>query len=467
MSFIALRPFRKFQTKTLLGSCNITNPFVRSFFLSSFSTAADVDNYDINEPLPVTFEDVSRATYRIRDGVRRTHCDKSYFLSELCGAEIHLKKDFMQYTGSFKERGARNSLLCLSDEGRKAGVITASAGNHALALSYHGKQLNVPVTCVMPTTAPLAKVNFVRKIGANVILHGQHIGEAKEYAFREHPNVKYINGYDDIEIIAGAGSLGIEVLEQVPDVDVILVPVGGGGLIAGVSLAVKTLRPNCQVIGVEPENVASFQAALDHGRPVDGFKAATLADGLAVPIVGGNSFKVGRKHIDYCVSVPERLIAVALLRLLEMEKIVVEGGGATALAAILPGGPLYGKFVGKKVVPLVCGGNIDTTVLGRVIDRGLAADYRLIRFIATVSDRPGGIAKLSKDMADCGVSVKDIYHERAWLHSRVDQVMVKCVVETTGKEHAEKFYAYLESQGYPLVKGDSGDQLAQHKDPIY
>ena len=349
-------------------------------------------------------------------------------------------------------RGGRNSLMLLSPESKQLGVITASAGNHALALAHHGADLGIPVTCVMPTTAPLTKVDKCRKLGANVILHGMHIGEAKEFAQTEYPQKKYINGYDDPEIIAGAGTMGIEILEQVPDADVVLVPVGGAGLIAGVSLAIKTLRPHVEVIGVEPENVASYKAALKAGRPVNGFKEATLADGLAVPVVGPHSFHVARKHVDYSVEVSEKMIAIAVLRLIEMEKIVVEGGGAAALAAILPGGALYGKFAGKKVVIPLCGGNIDTTVLGRVIDRGLAADSRLIRFSATVSDRPGGIATLARDMADQGVSVKDIYHERAWLHSRVDQVMVKCVVETTGKEHSDKLLGFLESRGYPIVR---------------
>lgn len=431
----------------------LTRRVVKSCFkLPSCRLASTLETFP-NDPLPVSFEDVSRAAYRIRDGIRRTHCDKSDFLSDLCQTTIYLKKDFMQYTGSFKERGARNALLMLNAEERERGVITASAGNHALALAYHGKDLNIPVTCVMPTVAPLTKVELCRKIGARVILQGMHIGEAKDFAKKEHADLKYINGYDDPEIIAGAGSMGIELLEQVPDVDVVLVPIGGAGLIAGVSLAVKTLRPNVQVIGVEPENVASYHAAVAAGHPVNGFKAATLADGLAVPIVGPTSFKVASRHVDSLVLVSERMIALAILRLIEMEKLVVEGGGATSLAPILPDGPLFGQFKGKKVVVLLCGGNIDTTMLGRVIDRGLAADNRLIRFIATVSDRPGGIAQLSRDMADMGVSIKDIYHERAWLHSRVDQVMVKCVVETTGKEHSEKMYKYLEEKGYPITRG--------------
>eukprot|EP00596_Hydrurales_sp_CCMP1899_P002043 CAMPEP_0119041510 /NCGR_PEP_ID=MMETSP1177-20130426/12500_1 /TAXON_ID=2985 /ORGANISM="Ochromonas sp, Strain CCMP1899" /LENGTH=484 /DNA_ID=CAMNT_0007007623 /DNA_START=95 /DNA_END=1549 /DNA_ORIENTATION=+ len=405
-----------------------------------------------DDPLPVTYEDVSRAMYRIRDGIKRTNCAKSFALSELCGCEVYLKKDFKQRTGSFKERGARNSLMLLAAEEKAAGVVTASAGNHALALAWHGRELGIPVTCVMPTQAPLTKVDNCKKYGANVILKGMHIGEAKEYAKEVYPNLKYINGYDDPEIIAGAGTMGIEILEQVDDVDVVLVPVGGAGLIAGVSLAIKTMRPAVEVIGIEPENVASYAAAVKAGKPVNGFKEATLADGLAVPIVGPTSFHVARKYVDYSSEVSEKMIAIAVLRLIEMEKLVVEGGGAAALAAILPGGPLYGKFNGKKVVVPLCGGNIDTTVLGRVIDRGLAADQRLVRFSATVSDRPGGIATLARDLADMGVSVKDIYHERAWLHSRVDQVMVKCVVETTGTKHSEEMLKYIESRGYPVTR---------------
>lgn len=435
------------RTQCKILSRNIVS---RNMWKCNFSYSSQEFSDDV--PLPVSFEDVSRAHYRIQSGIKRTHCDKSTALSEICNSTIYLKKDFTQFTGSFKERGGRNSLMLLSDEERSKGVITASAGNHALALAWHGKDLGIPVTCIMPTVAPITKVDKCRKFGANVILHGAHIGEAKEYAQREHADLKYINGYDDPEIIAGAGTMGVEILEQVPDVDVILVPVGGAGLIAGVSLAVKTLRPDVQVIGVEPRNVASYAAAIKAGYPVNGFIEGTLADGLAVPVVGPTSFQVARRFVDYSVEVSEKLIAIAVLRLIETEKLVVEGGGAAALAAILPGGPLYGKFIGKTVCVPLCGGNIDITVLGRVIERGLAADQRLIRFAATVSDRPGGIATLARDMADVGVSVKDIYHERAWLHSRVDQVVVRCVVETTGEGHAERLYQYLESKGYPVSR---------------
>jgi threonine dehydratase len=388
-------------------------------------------------------------------------------MSEICDCTVYLKKDFTQFTGSFKERGGRNALMLLTEEEKKVGVVTASAGNHSLALSWHGKNLGIPVTCVMPTTAPMTKIAKCKKFGANVILHGEHIGEAMAHAKSNFGHFKYINGFDDPEIIAGAGTMGIEILEQAKDVDVILVPVGGGGLIAGVSLAVKTIRPDVLVIGVEPEMVASYAAAVKAGKPVYTFEGATLADGLAVPVVGPTSFEVARNFVDYTCAVSEKHIAIAILRLIEVDKLVVEGGGAIALAAIMPGGPLYGKFKGKKVCALLCGGNIDTTVLGRVIDRGLAADSRLIRFGATVSDRPGGIARLASHMAEIGVSVKDIYHERAWLHSRVDQVIVKCVVETTGLEHSERMLAFLKEKGYHIthdrdsVYSDGNDKVVK------
>ena len=340
--------------------------------------------------------------------------------------------------------------MALNAENKKNGVISASAGNHAQAMAYHGKKLGVPVTVVMPKNAPLTKINRCRTMGANVILHGEHIGEAREYAYSEHPSLKYINGYNDVEIVAGAGTTGIEILEQVPDCDVVVCPVGGGGLIAGLSLAVKTLQPECLVIGVEPENCASFKAALAAGEPVNAFKGPTLADGLAVPVVGDISFKIARRHVDDTVVINETSIAIALLRLLEVEKIVAEGGGGAGLAAILPGGPLYRKFEGKNVVIPLCGGNIDVTTMARVIDCGLAADSRLVRFGVTVSDRPGGIAALSAIIHDLGVSIKDIYHERAWTGD-MSKVRVKCVVETTGFGHTEEMLKKL-GEHYEIEK---------------
>ncbi|CAM9306076.1 unnamed protein product [Pylaiella littoralis] len=414
--------------------------------------------------LPVTFEDVSKAMHRIRSGILRTDMKKSHFLSELCGMEVYLKLEFSQSTGSFKERGARNALMCLSPEEKKKGVIAASAGNHALALAWHGTELGIPVTVVMPTIAPLTKVNKCKAFGVNVVQHGQHILEAKDHATNapQFKGMRYINGYDDVEIVAGAGTMGMEILEQVPDVDFIVVPVGGAGLIAGIALATKTLQPEVKVLGVEPYFCASLTAALKAGKPVHAETTATLADGLAVPTVGGQAFLVSQAHVDGVSLVSEKYIALAVLRLLEMEKFVVEGGGATGLAAILPGGPLNtpalkGETRRKKVVIPLCGGNIDVPVLGRVIDRGLAADMRLVRFVTTVSDRPGGIAELTASISQAGGSIRDIYHERAWLHSNMDQVQIKVVVETSGEAHREALHKELEAKGYDMTWGDDAE----------
>lgn len=262
----------------------------------------------------------------------------------------------------------------------------------------------------------------------------------------------YVNGYDDPPILAGAGTIGIEMLDDVPDVDVVVVPVGGAGLIAGISCAIKTLKPDVQVIGVEPQFCASYTAALRAGRPVAAEFTPTLADGLAVPVVGPHAFEVARHYVDECVLSSEKCISLAVLRLLENEKFIVEGGGAAGLAALLPGGPLdRPDMKGKNIIIPLCGGNIDTTTLGRVLDRGLAADKRLVNFYATVSDRPGGIAGLTKTLSDEGASIKDIYHERAWLHSAIDQVQVKCVVELQGSEHGKRVKAALVDKGYPVV----------------
>ncbi|CBN79579.1 conserved unknown protein [Ectocarpus siliculosus] len=430
--------------------------------------AAEPDKPQPTPPdLPVSFLDVSKAMHRIRDGIVRSDMKRSHFLSDLCGMEVYLKQEFSQFTGSFKERGARNALMCLDEEERKRGVIAASAGNHALALAWHGTQLGIPVTVVMPTIAPLTKVNKCKAFGVNVVQFGQHILEAKDHATSapQFKGMRYINGYDDVEIVAGAGTMGMEILEQVPDVDYIVVPVGGAGLIAGIALATKTLQPEVKVLGVEPHFCPSLTAALKAGKPVHAETTATLADGLAVPTVGGQAFKVAQAHVDGVSLVSEKYIALSVLRLLEMEKFVVEGGGASGLAAILPGGPLdIPGLKGKKVVIPLCGGNIDVPVLGRVIDRGLAADMRLVRFVTTVSDRPGGIAELAASISQAGGSIRDIYHERAWLHSNMDQVQIKVVVETFGEAHRESLHKALEAKGYDMNWGDDTEGGASAKE---
>jgi threonine dehydratase len=388
-----------------------------------------------------------RARARIAGAVYYSPCRPSIALSEITGMEIYCKLDNLQRTGSFKERGGRNALAQFSQDQKKRGVIAASAGNHAQALAYQGKLLGIPATVVMPQYSPLIKINNCEKLGANVVLHGKDFAEARTQAHEiaAEKRLAYIDGYDDAAIIAGQGTMGLEIMKQVPDVDLVIVPVGGAGLIAGISLAVKSLRPVTKVIAVEAENVASFSAALEAGKPTTIALRPTLADGLAIPRVGANAFAVARDHVDQTVTVTEEQIAIAILRLIELEKSVVEGAAATPLAASLSGE--LKEFAGKRCVLLLCGGNIDPNVLSRVIERGLVADGRLCRFTAVISDRPGGLADLAAQIASTGASIKQVVHDRAFASSDVSTVNVLCTVETRNHEHLAQLRAQLKTHG--------------------
>lgn len=397
--------------------------------------------------MTLSLADIEAARARIAGGVALTPCPESIPLSEITGMQVFCKLEYLQRTGSFKERGARNALLLLDDEAKRRGVIAASAGNHASALAYHGQLLGIPVTVVMPRFAPLIKVTNCRRLQANVELAGDSFIEAREHAHRiaARDGLTYVHGFDDPAIIAGQGTLGLEVLEQVPDVDAIVVPVGGAGLAAGVALAVKSLRPEVLVLGVEAERAPSYAAACAAGGPVDIPCEPTLADGLAVGRVGKLAFEIARKHLDRVVAVSEESLALAILRLLEREKSVVEGAGAAPLAACLAG--KLPELSGKRVVLVLAGGNIDPVILERVIEKGLVADGRLCRFTATISDRPGGLARLTQTIAATGASVKEITHDRAFSGADVAAVNVLCTIETVDRDHIERVFAALGEAG--------------------
>jgi threonine dehydratase len=404
----------------------------------------------------VTFDDIVQARARIADGVFVTPCRESFDLSDLTGCEIHSKLEYTQRTGSFKERGARNALLLLDAERRKRGVVAASAGNHALALAFHGRQLGIPVTVVMPVFAPLVKRARCERLGARVILHGDTIADAKvrgdELVVSE--GLTYIHGFNDAAIIAGQGTMGLEILEQVHRPDAIVVPIGGAGLIAGIALAVKHLSPKTEIIGVEPKRCASYLEALRAGRPVRVQTTPTLADGLAVPEVGDRAFAIARDKVDRVVLVDEEHISLSILRLAELEKGVVEGGGACALAPFLEG--QLSDLRGKRVVLCLCGGNIDPTILSRVIEHGLAVDGRLSRFTAVIRDRPGGLAAFTKVVAEAGASVKQIQHERAFGGPDISTVQVDCVVEVRDVDHTRALHRTLEAAGFRILSKSHG-----------
>ena len=396
------------------------------------------------------FHDIEAAASRISGAVIQSPCPLSIPLSEATGMSIYCKLEYLQRTGSFKERGARNALLQLSAEQKQRGVIAASAGNHALGVTWHAKLLGIPVTVIMPRFAPLTKLVNCRRLGATVELYGADIGEARNRAERiaADKGLAYINGYDDPAIIAGQGTMGMEIAAQVPDLDAIIVPIGGAGLIAGISVALQKLKPSVQIIGVEPERAASYTAALKTGKPVQVDMQPTLADGLSVPKVGENAFGIARERVKRTVLVNEQQIALAILRLIELEKAVVEGAGAAPLAACLAG--LVPELKGRKVVLPLCGGNIDTNVLSRVLERGLASDGRLCRLTATISDRPGGLARFTALIAEEGASVMEIHHDRAFASADVSTVTVHCIIETRDAEHIASLRRRLQNEGFQV-----------------
>ncbi len=381
-------------------------------------------------------------------------CPESPQLSELCGARIFCKLDYLQRTGSFKERGARNALLLLDSRQRGKGVVAASAGNHALGLAYHGGLLSIGVTVVMPRVAPLIKVATCRRLGAKVVLHGDTYGAAVEQAHQLalRDGLTYIHGFNDPAIIAGQGTLGPEILEQVPDVEAIVIPIGGAGMAAGVGVAVKGLNPDVWLFGVEAEQMPSFTAAQREGKPVAVPLRPTLADGLAVGCVGELPFSLAAPLLERVVTVSEEQISLAILRLAELEKSVVEGGGAAALAACMD--DRLPELRGRRVVLILSGGNIDLAVLGRVIEHGLVADGRLCRFSVVCSDRPGGLARLAELIAAGGASIREIAHDRAFGGPDVTAVNIVCTVQTADRQHIAELFGQLRAAGFePIPAG--------------
>ena len=398
----------------------------------------------------LTLTDIRTAHDRIRSGIYRSPCPPSIPLSELTGCEIFCKLDLLQRTGSFKERGARNALLLLDDAKRRRGVVAASAGNHALGLAYHGKLLGIPVTVVMPRFAPLVKVATCRRLGATVILEGDTFDDARRLALEiaARDGLERIHGFDDLRVIAGQGTMGLEILADVPDADALVIPCGGAGLLAGVATAAKALKPGITIVAVEPAAAGSLSASLAAGRPTPVAIRPTLADGLAVGTVGETSFAIAAPLVDRVVTVGEDALALAVLRLLELEKTVVEGAGAAALAALFD--DHCPELRGKKVVLALCGGNIDLSMLDRVLDHGLVADGRRWRFSTRVSDRPGGIARLSAVIAAAGANVREIVHDRAFSGPDVFSTSVAVTVDTADRDHVAALAAALAAAGFSV-----------------
>jgi threonine dehydratase len=400
----------------------------------------------------LTLSEIRAARERTHDAVRVSPCAYSQVLSEELRVALHFKLENLQMTGSFKERGACNKLLTLDDAERKHGVIAASAGNHAQGVAYHAKRLGIPATIVMPRSTPLVKVSSTRQHGARVVLFGRSYGEAEAEALRlsKELAVPLVHPFNDLLIMAGQGTVGLELYEQVPGLQIVVVAVGGGGLSSGIAVALKEQNPKIRVYGVEAAEVPSMAAALSAGHPVSVPPRETIADGIAVARVGELPLETAHRYLDGVVSVDEEEIAEAILLLLEKEKIVAEGAGAVPLAALRHG--RIPDAAGKTIALVVGGGNIDVNVLSRIIDRGLAKSGRLARIRVRLPDVPGSLADVLKILADLEANILQIGHERSAARLEYGEAAVELVAETRGFEHIRAIEDVLTARGFEVEK---------------
>lgn len=399
----------------------------------------------------VTLADIQAARARMGDLVDLTPCDRSQTFSALTGNSIFFKLENLQMTGSFKERGALNKMLLLSDAERARGVICASAGNHAQGVSYHATRLGIRSKIVMPLTAPLVKVAATSGYGGEVIQSGWNYDEAYAEALRirDEENMTFIHAFDDEAVIAGQGTIGLELLEQVPGLEAVVIPIGGGGLIGGIGCAIKETNPKVRVVGVEPAVVPSMKEAVAAGECVTLPPARTIADGIGVRRVGNATLPLAMKYVDEIVTVDEEDIANAILLLLEREKTVAEGAGATSTAALLQ---RKTSLVGKKTVSLVCGGNIDSIFLSHIIERGLVKDGRIVRLRLQASDHPGVLHAVTGVFAKVRANIVSVQHERAYFGVKLGNTVMDFTLETRGPEHVAEVCGALVEAGYAFER---------------
>jgi threonine dehydratase len=402
----------------------------------------------------IRLSDIEEARRRIADRIYQSPCAYSETISRLTGKRVFFKLENLQMTGSFKERGALNRLLTLTPEEKQRGVITASAGNHGMAVAFHTRTLRIRSTVVMPMQAPLIKVTQVRGYGAEARLFGADydsaFAEAEKIA-REQ-NLVYVHPFNDALIVAGQGTIGLELCEQNSELDAVVVPVGGGGLIAGIALALKTLNPKIRIIGVQSEQVPSMKAALQKGAAVQVPPATTIADGISVRAVGEIPLEIARRYVDEIVTVSEGEIAEAVLMLLEIEKTVAEGAAAVGLAALA-----HKKISieGKNVALVVSGGNIDVNLISRIIEKGLVQGGRLTRVSVVLPDRPGSLARLAACVAAQGANVLSVEHGRGFADIAIGETEIEMVLETTGWHHIEQIGNALKKEGFRIVSSNS------------
>jgi threonine dehydratase len=396
--------------------------------------------------MTVTASDIDAAAARIKGQVLRTPALRSGTLSKIAGCELYIKFENLQFISSFKERGALNKLMQLDADERKRGTIAMSAGNHAQAVAYHAARLGIAATIVMPKATPNAKVAATRHHGARVVLHGESLAEAATYArdLAVKERLVFVHPYDDPAIVAGQGTLAQEMLADWPDLDALVIPIGGGGMIAGCAIAAKALKPGIDIYGVEVEAFASA-AQRKAGRPVK-TGGTTIAEGIAVADIGAECWPAIDQHVREVLVVDELEVERAIVLLIEIEKTVAEGAGAAGLAAILAHPD---RFAGKRVGMVLCGGNIDTRVLSSVLLRGLARDGRLLRLEVDIADRPGALAEVARRIGEAGGNIVEIEHQRIFTEKSAKNVVIETTIEVLDRAQGEKLRAGLEAAGYP------------------
>ncbi len=404
--------------------------------------------------LPVTLADIERAARVLKGAIIETDFDLSRTLSAMFGAQVWLKFENLQFTASYKERGALNKLMSLTPWERACGVIAMSAGNHAQGVAYHANHLGIPATIVMPATTPTIKVENTKALGASVILHGDSFEEASRFArtYGKDHTLTFIHPFDDPVVIAGQGTIALEMLARVPDLDTLVVPIGGGGLLSGIAVAAKSLKPDIRIIGVEAKLYPSMYNVLRHASlPIGG---ETLAEGIAVVEPGHITRRIVSALVDDILLVSEAELERALTLLITVEKTVVEGAGAAGLAALLAD---RARFQGRNVGIVLCGGNIDTRLLASVLTRELARDGRLSRIALDLPDRPGQLAKVSAIIGGQGANVVEVYHQRVFTDLPAKGTELHLVIETRDAAHLQGVLAALREAGYSvLAKGGGG-----------
>lgn len=396
--------------------------------------------------MSVTIDDIRAAARAIEGAVVRTPCVRSRTLSEIVGAEIFLKLENLQYTASFKDRGALVKLQSLDAPERAKGVIAVSAGNHAQGVAYHAQRLGIPATIVMPKGTPFIKVIHTRNFGADVILHGDDLSGASDHAeeIRKARGLTFVHPYDDDRIIAGQGTVALEMLADHPDLDVIVAPIGGGGLISGIAIAAKALKPSIEIHGVQAA-LYPFMVNAIKGGPT-GAGGQTIAEGIAVKRPSERTRAIVGKLVSHLALVGEAELERAVLMLLEIEKTVVEGAAAAPFAALLAAPE---RYAGQRVGLVVSGGNIDTRILASILMRGLVREGRLVRLRAQITDRPGTLAQVAEIIGERGGNIVEIYHQRLFYDVPVKLAELDVVLETRDAHHAEEIRAQLEAAGFP------------------